>query len=79
MILFLHNSYGTPEFPDCGNLEETDWMESLRWANIEPSMHFRETKTDRSVYFRKANMDMSMHFRKAKREFLVQIYSKLYL
>ena len=46
-------------------------MESLRGANTEPSMHFRETNTDPSVYFRKANTDPSMHYRKAKTEFLV--------
>ena len=39
----LHNSYGTPEFPDCGNLVGADWIENLRWANTEPSMHFKET------------------------------------
>ena len=46
-------------------------MESLRWANTEPSMHFRETNTDLSVHFRKANSYPSMHFRKANMEFLV--------
>ena len=29
LVLFLHNSYGTPEFPDCGNLVGADWMENL--------------------------------------------------
>ena len=58
-MIFLHNSYGTPEFPNCGNLEGTDWMEGLRWANKEPSMIFRETNTNRSVHFRKANTNLS--------------------
>ena len=70
-MLFLHISYGTPEFPDCGNLEGTDWMEDRRWANSEPSMHFRETNTDPTVHFRKASTNPSMHFRKANTEFLV--------
>ena len=65
LVLFLHNSYGTPDFPDCGNLVGPDWMENLRWANTEPSMFFRETNTDPSMHFRKANTDSSMHFRKA--------------
>ena len=64
-MLFLHNSYGTPEIPNCGNLEGTDWMESLGRANTEQSMHFRETNLDPSVHFRKGNMDPSMNFRKA--------------
>ena len=67
-MLFFHNSYGTPEFPDCGNLVGADWMENLRWANTEPSMHFRETNTDPSMHFRQANTDLSMHFRKTNTE-----------
>ena len=67
-MLFLHNSYGTPEFSDCGNLEGTDWIEDMRWANIEPS---REINMDPSVHFRKPNTDPSMHLRKANTEFLV--------
>ena len=70
-MLFFHNSYGTPEFPDCGNLVGTDWMEDLRWANTELSRNFREANTDPSMHFRKANRDPSMHFRKANTEFLV--------
>ena len=70
-MLFLHDSYGTPEFPNCGNLVGTDWMEDLRWANMEPTMHFRETNTDLPVHFRKANTDLSMHFRKVNTKFLV--------
>ena len=67
----MHNSYGTPEFFDCGNLVGADWMGNLRWADTEPSMHFRESNTDLSVHFRKANTDPSMHFRKANTEFLL--------
>ena len=29
LVLFFHNSYGTPKFPDCGNLVGADWMENL--------------------------------------------------
>ena len=64
----MHNIYGTKEFPDCGNLEGTDWMEDLRWANTEPSMHFMET-----------NMDPSVHFRKANTEFVVPALLKILL
>ena len=35
---FLHNTYGTPEFPDSGNLVGADWMENLRWANTQRSI-----------------------------------------
>ena len=71
LVIFLHNSYGTSEFPDFGNREGTDWMEDLRWANTEPFVHFRETSTNLSVHLRKANTDPSMHFGKANTEFLV--------
>ena len=71
LVLFLHNSHGTPEVPDCGNLVRADWMENLRMANTEPSMHFRETNKDPPVHFRKANTDPSMHFRKPNKEILV--------
>ena len=73
LVLFLHNSYGTSEFPDCGNLVGADCMGNLRWANTEPSMHFRKTNTDPSVHLRKANTDPSMQFRKANTEFLLQV------
>ena len=73
LVLFFHNSYGTPEFPDCGNLAGADWMENLRWGDTKPSMHFRETNTDPSMHFRKANTDLSMHFRKANTEFLLPV------
>ena len=66
---FLHNSYGTSEFPDCENLVGADCIGNLRWANMEPSMHFRKTNSDLSVHFRKADTDPSMHFRKANTEF----------
>ena len=72
-MLFLPNSYGTSEFPDCGNLVGADCIGNLRWANTEPSMHFRKTNTDPSVHFRKANTDPSMHFRKANMEFLLPV------
>ena len=71
-MLFLRNSYGTPEFPDCGNLVGADWMGNLslsEGASTEPSMNFRETNTDPSMHFRKANTDSSMHFRKANTEY----------
>ena len=48
-------------------------MGNLRWANTEPSMHFRKTNTDPSVHFRKANMDPSMHFRNVNKEFLLPV------
>ena len=59
LVLFMHNSYGTSEFPDCGNLVGEDCMENLRWANTEPSVHLRKTNTDPSMHFRKANTDIS--------------------
>ena len=73
LVLFLPNSYGTSEFPDCGNLVGEDCMGNLRWANTEPSMHFRKTNTDPFVHFRKANTDLSMHFRKANTEVLLLV------
>ena len=45
LVLFLHNRDGTPELPDSGNIVGADWMESLRWGDTEPSMHFREANT----------------------------------
>ena len=72
-MIFLHNSYVTPEFPDCGNLVGADCMGKLRWANTEPSMHFRKTNTDPYMHFRKANTDPSMHLRKANTEFLLPV------
>ena len=44
-------------------------MGNLRWANTDPSVHFRKTNTDPSVHLRKTNTDPSMHFRKANTEF----------
>ena len=67
LVLFLHNSYGTPKFPDCGNHVGADWMENLRWASMDPFMHFRETNTDPSMHFRKAHTESSMNFRKANK------------
>ena len=72
-MLFLHNSYGTSEFPDCRNIVGADCIGNLRWANTESSMHFRKTNTDPFVHFRKANTDPSMHFRKANTEFLLPV------
>ena len=72
-MLFLHTSCGTSEFPDCGNLVGADCMGKLRWANTEPSMHFRKTNTDPSVHFRKAITDPSVNFRKANTEFLLPV------
>ena len=72
-MIFLHNSYGASEFPDCGNLVGADCMGNLRWANIELSMQFRKTNTDPSVHFRKANTDPSMLFRKANKKFLLPV------
>ena len=72
-VLFLHNRYGTSEFPDCGNLVGAYCIGNLRWANTEPSMHFRKTNTDPPVHLRKANTDPSVHFRKANREFLLPV------
>ena len=43
-----------------GNQFGADCMEKPRWANTEPSIHFRETDTDPSMHFKKANMDPSM-------------------
>ena len=34
-----------------------DCMGNLRWANTDPSVHFRKANTDPSVHFRKANTD----------------------
>ena len=47
-----------------------NWMENLRWANTEPSMHFKETNMDPSMHLRKPNTDPSIHFRKANADFL---------
>ena len=50
-----------------------DCMGNLRWANTEPSMHFRKTTTDPSAHFRKDNTDPSVHVRKANTEFLLPV------
>ena len=71
LVLFWQNSYGTPEFPDYGNLVGADWMEILRWADTEPSMNFRDTNTDPSMHFRKANTNASMQLWKTNTEFLL--------
>ena len=41
---------------------------NLRWANTEPSMHFRRANSEPSMDFRKASMEPPMHFRRAKTE-----------
>ena len=69
-LLFLHNSHGTKEIPDCGNLVRPDWVGNLRWHNTEPYEPFRWVNTEPSVQFRKANTDPSMQFRWGHREFL---------
>ena len=81
LLIFLHNSHGTKEIPDCRNLVRPDWVGNLRWdnrepyepfrlVNMEPSMQFRMANTDTSVQFRKANTDPSMQFRWGHMEFL---------
>ena len=69
----MHNSNGTLEFPECGNLIGADWMENLRWPNTEQFMHFRETNTEPSMHFKRANTDQTMNFRKANTEFLLLV------
>ena len=81
LLFILHNSYGTPEFPDSGNLLGADWVENLKWDHTEPhvpfgwvhtelSMHFRKGNTEPSMHFREANTEPSMHFRRDITEFL---------
>ena len=65
LLLFLHNSHGTKEIPDCCNLVRTDRVGNLRWDNTEPYEPFRWVNTEPSVQFRKANTDPSVQFRKA--------------
>ena len=80
-LLFLHNSHGTKEIPNCGHLVRPDWVgnlrwdntepyEPFRWVNMEPSVQFRKANTDPSMQFRKANTDPSMQFRWSHTEFL---------
>ena len=56
---FLNNSYGTQEFPGCGNLVGVG---NLRWDNTEPYLPFRWVHREPSLHFRKANKEPSMHF-----------------
>ena len=83
LIIFhtLHNSLGTKEIPDCGNLVRPDWVgnlrwdntesyEPFRWVNTEPFMQFRKANTSPSMPFREANTDPSMQFRWDHKEFL---------
>ena len=34
LLLFLHNSHGTKEIPDCGNLVRLDWVGNLRRQEV---------------------------------------------
>ena len=83
LLLFLHNSHGTKEIPDCQNLVGSDWVGNLRWDITEPyapfrwvndqsgpSVQFRKANTDPSLQFRKANTDQSMQFKWGHTEFL---------
>ena len=65
---FLHNSYGIPVFPDCGNLVEADYVKNQRWYHTKPYVPFRWVLTEPSVHFRQAYMEPSMHFRKTNME-----------
>ena len=81
VLLVLHSSYGTPEFPNSGNLVGADGVGNLRWAHMEPyvpfswvhtepSMHLKKASTEPSMHFRKANTEPSMNFRKLRQELL---------
>ena len=67
MLLFIHNSNGQQH-----SLSVELWWEkiegNLRWANTEPSMHFKRAKPEPSMDFRKANTEPSLHFRKTNTE-----------
>ena len=63
LLLFFHNSYGTPEFPYCGNLVEADWVGNLRRDHTELYVQFSWVHTEALMYFRKGNMNPSMHLR----------------
>ena len=67
LLLFFHNSNGQQNSPSV----ELWWKKiegNPRWANKEPSMHFRRAITKPSMHFRKANTDLSMHIRRANKE-----------
>ena len=78
MVFFLHNSYGTPKFADCGNVvgvENLSWDHTepyipFRWVHKELSEHFRKANAELFMHFRKVNMEPSMHFRGDNTEFL---------
>ena len=74
LIIFhtLHNSLGTKEIPDCGNLVRPDWVGNLRWDNTESYEPFRWVNTEPSLPFRKANTDLSVQFRKANTDLSIQ-------
>ena len=66
-MLFFHNSNGQQNSPSV----EFWWEKiegNLRWANTEPSMHFRRANTEPSMHYRKANTEPSMHYRRANTE-----------
>ena len=65
LLLFSHNSHGTKEILNCGNLDWPDWVGNLRWDNTEPYEPLRWVNMEPSVLFRKANTDPPEHFRKA--------------
>ena len=61
--------YGTPEFPDCGNLVGAAWVENLLLDHTELYVPFRWVHKEPSVHFRKDNTEPSMHFRRKNAEF----------
>ena len=68
MLLFLHNSYGKSEFPDCGYPMGADCVQNLRWYHMEPYAPFMWVNTEPLVHWRKANAEPSLHFMKANRK-----------
>ena len=67
MLLFFHNSNVQHNSLSVEFLWEKIEV-NLRWANMEPSMHFRRANTEPSMDFRKANMKPSIDFRRANTE-----------
>ena len=60
LLLFLHNTHGTKEIPDCENLVSPDLVGNLGWDNTVPYEPFRMVNTEPCVQFRKANTDPSV-------------------
>ena len=54
LLLFFHNSNGTPEFTNCGILVGT-YDGNLKRANMEQSMDLRKANTESSQDLRRAN------------------------